>query len=61
MLAFEIEKYRRLNRLDIVAWYEGHPADVAESVAQDRAQRIAAIRTSLQKPPSAGPGRQAAG
>jgi hypothetical protein len=55
MLEFEIEKYRRLNRLDIVAWYEGHPVDVAEDVVQDRAQRIAAIRTSLQKPPSAGP------
>jgi hypothetical protein len=49
MLTFEIEKYRRLDRLDIVAWYESYSAD--NSSAENRVRRIAAIRSSLAKEP----------
>jgi hypothetical protein len=49
MLAFEIEKYRRLNRGDIVAWYESYAGDNAS--AQNSVRRIAAIRASLEKEP----------
>jgi hypothetical protein len=49
MLAFEIEKYRRLNRGDIVTWYESYVGDNASAEAGVR--RIAAIRASLQKQP----------
>jgi hypothetical protein len=46
MLAFEIEKYRGLNRPDIEAWYRTYSAD---SVSTEMvAQRIAAIRASLE-------------
>jgi hypothetical protein len=50
MLSFEIEKYRRLNRLDIVAWYEGHSVGVTGDIGQ----RIAMIRASLEKAPAVG-------
>jgi hypothetical protein len=45
MLAFEIEKYRRLQRHDVAAWYENHAID--ETAAGDCVTRIAAIRASL--------------
>ncbi len=46
MLTFEIEKYRRLNRLDIAAWYESYSADSAS--VENSIHRIAAIRASLE-------------
>jgi hypothetical protein len=49
MLAFEIEKYRGLNRADIVAWYESHAGNNAS--AENSVRRIAAIRASLEKAP----------
>lgn len=45
MLDFEIEKYRRLGRLDIVAWYEGYRA--APVPAQWLSGRIEAIQGEL--------------
>jgi hypothetical protein len=51
MLAFEIEKYRRHNRGDLVAWYESYAGDNASAEAGVR--RIAAIRASLEKHPEA--------
>jgi hypothetical protein len=48
MLEFEIAKYRRLNRLDIVGWYESYSTEIATG---DSERRIAAIRTSLGKEP----------
>jgi hypothetical protein len=45
MLEFEIEKYRRLNRADIEAWYRQYAA-AADSPAM-LAQRIDGIRASL--------------
>jgi hypothetical protein len=45
MLDFEIEKYRRLGRLDIAAWYEGY-RDAAPA-GKALGDRIAAIRASL--------------
>lgn len=45
MLDFEIAKYRRLGRSDIVAWYEGYRAD--DAAVADSARRVAAIRTAL--------------
>jgi len=47
MLSFEIEKYRRLNRLDIVAWYESYSRGNFSTEASRR--RIDSIRASLQK------------
>lgn len=45
MLEFEIDKYRRLQRYDIVAWYERHAgSDLSE---ESCVQRIAQIRASL--------------
>ena len=45
MLGFEIEKYRRLGRLDIVAWYERYRAEpVPTALLTDR---IEAIRAAL--------------
>jgi hypothetical protein len=49
MLAFEIEKYRRLNRADLVAWYESHAGNNAS--AESSVRRIAEIRASLEKAP----------
>jgi hypothetical protein len=49
MLEFEIAKYRRLNRLDIVAWYESYAADSAST--QDNIRRVAAICASLDSEP----------
>jgi hypothetical protein len=46
MLAFEIEKYRGLNRPDIEAWYRAYSADDVSAQMID--SRIAAIRTSLE-------------
>lgn len=47
MLDFEIEKYRRLGRGDIVAWYEGHrdaaPPEAREAVSV----RVEAIRAAI--------------
>ena len=51
MLAFEIEKYRRLERHDIVAWYERHVGD--DACAEDCVRRIAAIRAALAHEPVA--------
>jgi hypothetical protein len=45
MLDFEIEKYRRLGRHDIVAWYEGYRA--GRLPAGMLADRIKAIRAAL--------------
>jgi hypothetical protein len=50
MLTFEIEKYRRLNRLDVVDWYESHSANNAS--VENSVRRIAAIRASLEKDPA---------
>lgn len=47
MLAFEIEKYRRLGRHDIVAWYEGHRA--GPTLPGLLAARINAIQADLDK------------
>jgi hypothetical protein len=44
MLAFEIEKYRALNRLDIESWYRSFSAG---GHAEDVARRLAAIRGTL--------------
>lgn len=45
MLGFEIEKYRRLGRLDIVAWYERYRAEqVPTGLLTDR---IEALRAAL--------------
>jgi hypothetical protein len=45
MLDFEIAKYRRLGRMDIVAWYEAYHADrLAPALLADR---IATIRAAL--------------
>jgi hypothetical protein len=49
MLAFEIGKYRRLNRGDIVTWYESHAGNNAS--VENSVRRIAAIRASLEKQP----------
>jgi hypothetical protein len=49
MLAFEIEKYRRLNRGDIVTWYESHAGNAAS--VENSVRRIAEIRASLEKAP----------
>jgi hypothetical protein len=49
MLAFEIEKYRRLNRADIVAWYESYAAH--NTSTENSVRRIAEIRASLEKAP----------
>ena len=49
MLAFETEKYRRLDRVDLVAWYENHAASNAP--AENSVRRIAEIRASLEKAP----------
>jgi hypothetical protein len=46
MLPFEIEKYRRLNRPELVTWYESYPAD-PQAIAASR-QRVAVIRAALQ-------------
>ena len=46
MLGFEIEKYRRLGRSELVAWYEGYGAE-AEVVAAS-VERVAGIRAALQ-------------
>ena len=40
MLEFEIAKYRRLNRLDVVGWYESYSTEIA---TEDSGRRIAAI------------------
>lgn len=49
MLGFEIEKYRRLERRDIEAWYQSYSV---EDASTDRCvHRIAAIRASLNKEP----------
>jgi hypothetical protein len=45
MLDFEIAKYRRLGRLDIVAWYEGRRDDTTSGEALGG--RIEAIRAAL--------------
>jgi hypothetical protein len=50
MLAFEIEKYRRLERRDIEAWYESYAVDDAS--AANCMHRIVAIRASLDKEPA---------
>lgn len=42
MLAFEIGKYQRLGRRDIVVWYESHPRGT-----MDLSDRITRIRSSL--------------
>jgi hypothetical protein len=42
-----IEKYRRLGRLDIVAWYEGHRG--ATTSGRALGDRIEAIRVSLDR------------
>jgi hypothetical protein len=47
MLTFEIEKYRRLNRLDVVDWYENYSANNAS--VENSVRRVAAIRASLEK------------
>ena len=47
MLPFEIEKYRQLNRVDIVVWYESYAGNNAS--AENSVRRIAAIRASLEK------------
>jgi hypothetical protein len=49
MLTFEIEKYRRINRFDIVAWYENYSPDNASK--ENCIRRIAAIRASLDNEP----------
>jgi hypothetical protein len=46
MLQFEIEKYRRLNRPELVAWYESYPCDSA--AVADSVRRVAAIRAALE-------------
>ena len=45
MLQFEIEKYRRLGRLDIVAWYESHRV---KTCPEQSAQRLAVIQSAFQ-------------
>jgi hypothetical protein len=45
MLDFEIEKYRRLGRLEIVAWYKGHRD--AQTAGGSLGSRIEEIRASL--------------
>lgn len=45
MLDFEIDKYRRLGRHEIVDWYEGYRA--ARRPADELSGRIAAIRAAL--------------
>jgi hypothetical protein len=46
MLQFEIEKYRRLNRPELVSWYESYAADPNAIAAI--LQRVATIRGALQ-------------
>jgi len=48
MLAFEIEKYRALNRADIEAWYRRYSED--DPSTEIVTARIAAIRASLDGP-----------
>jgi hypothetical protein len=47
MLDFEIQKYRRLGRHDIVTWYESHQRDGASVATFER--RIDEIRSSLDR------------
>ena len=47
MLGFEIEKYRRLGRSDIVAWYESHGG--ASTAGESLGGRIDAIRAALDR------------
>ena len=42
MLDFEIEKYRRLGRSDIVAWYESYCADDGETVVRELRAKLGA-------------------
>ena len=50
MQAAEIEKYRRLNRSEIVAWYESYSPTADD--AEDLRRRVSAIRATLaQRPP----------
>jgi len=49
-LAFEIEKYRRLRRTDIEAWYRSYSADDRSRAIM--VQRVAAIRASLDATPA---------
>lgn len=51
MLAFEIEKYRGLNRLDVESWYRSYSA--GDHSAEVVARRIEAIRASLDSAPIA--------
>jgi hypothetical protein len=53
MLNFEIEKYRRLGRFDVVDWYESYRAD--EVSPASLAARIDAIRASLDSKLATGP------
>lgn len=50
MLGFEIEKYRRLGRHDIVAWYERERAGERAVSADALRARVGAIRASLAGP-----------
>jgi hypothetical protein len=45
MLDFEIAKYRRLGRADIVGWYERYDAD--DAAVTESLRRVAAIRAAL--------------
>jgi hypothetical protein len=47
MLQFEIEKYRRLNRPELVSWYESYRAD-PDAIAANL-QRVATIRAALDR------------
>jgi hypothetical protein len=55
MLEFEIEKYRRLVRHDIVAWYEGYRAE--RIPAEVLAEHIKAIRSAIDPSVAEGAGK----
>jgi hypothetical protein len=48
MLGFEIEKYRRLGRPEIVDWYEGWRAGRTDAVGGVLRERVGAIRLALE-------------
>jgi hypothetical protein len=50
MLRFEIEKYRRLERRDILAWYESYAGDDAS--VENCVRRVAAIQASFAEEPA---------
>jgi hypothetical protein len=50
MLRFEIEKYRRLERRDIQAWYESYAGD--DGSVENCVRRVAAIQASLTEEPA---------